>query len=402
MKPQNDVYNLNETSESGKFGFEIFSNSEGLHFFHFNDANGNALLYSQGYSRLSSCENGAKSVAKNAAMIERYEIIESEEGWYLVLKAGNHQQIARSKNYESKGKTLRLQQYLLVIDEKTPVFNREKLKEDKPATLEHKGETQSASSKKVTKTVEAPYCQRFSLAVYKDPKTIRVEHIFTKNHQVFDGLESEEIFEFIKSNLPEDWQVEFPTKKTRAYSESPIENIAIEKSLIQDEEIEEEISNEDLLTMLKGVDKMKAKNEVEPPAEVEQSFELTETKPLDPKIDVVMAFINTDTKNEEDESVKEILAILRSPSKHNPVPEVKDNVQKMIDEPGLSLRPKKEKPDNDQTEDFMKNPKRLSSLQKKKDIERDTPFLKSEKKDKEEVKDLVHLHMYGRENSQVS
>ncbi len=95
--PAEDKYNFSTLSQSGKGGFESFQQPENRqHYFHFNDASGKAILYSQGYGNVAGRENGIRSVIKNAYLDSRYQRGEQEGQHYFILKAGNNQEIARS------------------------------------------------------------------------------------------------------------------------------------------------------------------------------------------------------------------------------------------------------------------------------------------------------------------
>ncbi|MEL6625090.1 MAG: DUF1508 domain-containing protein [Bacteroidota bacterium] len=97
-----DDYDLSATSVSGKSGFESFySDKNRGYFFHFNDPDGNALFFSEGYTAEKSRDNGIRSVIKNSVADERFTPHEDEAGHFFSLKAGNHQEIGRSKYFES-------------------------------------------------------------------------------------------------------------------------------------------------------------------------------------------------------------------------------------------------------------------------------------------------------------
>ena len=55
------------------------------------------------YETRASALNGIESIKKNAGMDERYERLVSKSGKpYFVIKAGNHQVIGQSQQYESE------------------------------------------------------------------------------------------------------------------------------------------------------------------------------------------------------------------------------------------------------------------------------------------------------------
>ena len=97
-----DVYNFDRESTSGQGGFETFRDPiNRQHSFHFNDDTGKALLFSQGYTSPKGRDNGIKSVIKNAAVPERFASKEKNGKYYFILKAGNRQEIAQSRFFDS-------------------------------------------------------------------------------------------------------------------------------------------------------------------------------------------------------------------------------------------------------------------------------------------------------------
>jgi uncharacterized protein YegP (UPF0339 family) len=86
-------------------GFTTFTNAEnGQHYFALVDGAGNVMLRSEGYTTEASRNNGIESVTKNRDNEERYSVAQDENDgqWYIILKAGNHQEIARSCGFESE------------------------------------------------------------------------------------------------------------------------------------------------------------------------------------------------------------------------------------------------------------------------------------------------------------
>lgn len=86
---------------AGKFELKVAKSGQ----FHFNllAGNGQIILQSEMYETKASAMNGIESIKKNAAMDERYERLVSKSNKpYFVLKAGNHQVIGQSQQYESE------------------------------------------------------------------------------------------------------------------------------------------------------------------------------------------------------------------------------------------------------------------------------------------------------------
>lgn len=85
---------------SGKF--EIYKDIANEYRFRLKASNGQNILASEGYSDKAGCKNGIESVKKNASDDSRYERKQSSSGKYMFnLKAGNHQIIGTSQQYES-------------------------------------------------------------------------------------------------------------------------------------------------------------------------------------------------------------------------------------------------------------------------------------------------------------
>jgi len=77
-------------------GLVSFTHANGQFYFTSYDVGGNVVLRSEGYPTKSARDNGMASVAKNRGLAERYSVEQADGSFYVVLKAGNHQEIARS------------------------------------------------------------------------------------------------------------------------------------------------------------------------------------------------------------------------------------------------------------------------------------------------------------------
>jgi outer membrane protein OmpA-like peptidoglycan-associated protein/uncharacterized protein YegP (UPF0339 family) len=86
----------------GYAGLVKFSHSNGQHYFAWYDDSNKLLMRSEGYPTIAARNNGMASVAKNRDLEERYAIIEKLSHYFTILKAGNHQEIARSCPYDSE------------------------------------------------------------------------------------------------------------------------------------------------------------------------------------------------------------------------------------------------------------------------------------------------------------
>ena len=85
---------------AGDAGFHRFFNAqEEEWYFGFNGESGKTFLRSEGYTTEAARENGIASVIKNAPLEERWKMIEEGGEFFYALRAGNHQEIARSCPY---------------------------------------------------------------------------------------------------------------------------------------------------------------------------------------------------------------------------------------------------------------------------------------------------------------
>lgn len=97
MKTKNDQYNFSLKSSNPNPGFVLFEDTEtNAHYFLCNGINGLPILFSQAYQGADGASKGLKSVLKNALKKERYQLRKDNQGHFFTLKAGNHQEIARS------------------------------------------------------------------------------------------------------------------------------------------------------------------------------------------------------------------------------------------------------------------------------------------------------------------
>ena len=88
----------------GENGLVSFTSENGEYYFAWYDDAGNdegVLMRSEGYPTTSARDNGMASVLKNRDLEERYAILEKMGRYFVILKAGNHQEIARSCPYDS-------------------------------------------------------------------------------------------------------------------------------------------------------------------------------------------------------------------------------------------------------------------------------------------------------------
>jgi uncharacterized protein YegP (UPF0339 family) len=83
--------------------FEVKTAKSGQTHFNLLAGNGQIILQSEMYESKASALNGIASIQKNAGMDDRYDRLVSKSGKpYFVIKAGNHQVIGQSQQYESE------------------------------------------------------------------------------------------------------------------------------------------------------------------------------------------------------------------------------------------------------------------------------------------------------------
>ena len=83
--------------------FEVKTAKSGQTHFNLLAGNGQIILQSEMYESKASALNGIASIQKNAGMEERFERLVAKSGKpYFVIKAGNHQVIGQSQQYESE------------------------------------------------------------------------------------------------------------------------------------------------------------------------------------------------------------------------------------------------------------------------------------------------------------
>ena len=97
------LYDTEFTSPKGTTGFEEFTREDkNVHYFHFNDANGNALLFSKGFDSNAKKEKRIRQVIAASEKAQRFEIKEEGGTFYFILKERNNLEIARSRKFNTQ------------------------------------------------------------------------------------------------------------------------------------------------------------------------------------------------------------------------------------------------------------------------------------------------------------
>jgi outer membrane protein OmpA-like peptidoglycan-associated protein/uncharacterized protein YegP (UPF0339 family) len=95
-----------ESGADGQKDLVKFSHANGQHYFVWMSDEGKVLMRSEGYPTTAARDNGIASVEKNRDLNERYSTVEKMGRYFVILKAGNHQEIARSCPYDSEAAAL--------------------------------------------------------------------------------------------------------------------------------------------------------------------------------------------------------------------------------------------------------------------------------------------------------
>lgn len=229
MKKISDSYRLTTVSKSGKPGFDLFKDKkDGHYYFHFNDKNGDPFFYSEGYKTTKSQKNGVRSVSVNALLDDKYSFNSDADDHYFTLKAGNNQEIGRSKYFSAKKEMLEAISYLknAISNASTKQMESSKSKmaiepEKKNTTAEVKKPTETkkkpkAIKKSAPKAVEAPKYS-FKVEMYPGdnggPFRGRVIYLLNDEAAAFTGIDGNSIAAFIHSHLPEPEVVSEPKTK---------------------------------------------------------------------------------------------------------------------------------------------------------------------------------------------
>ena len=95
-----EKYNATSVDDNGFIKFQ--HENTGKYYFAWVTETGEIILRSEGYPTIGARDNGLESVKKNRGIEERYKILESHGAYFLILKAGNHQEIGRSCLFNSE------------------------------------------------------------------------------------------------------------------------------------------------------------------------------------------------------------------------------------------------------------------------------------------------------------
>ena len=233
-----DDYNLMQPSKSGRAGFESFKSEDGRFYFHFNAADGSALLFSQAYRREIDRDKGVQSVIKNAANENHFSQVGTEGLFFFTLRASNGQEIARSRYYANAKDVKSQRTYFcenLSLSASLASETSEKISASTPETAEYAdSDCEHTTLKNTVASVDAqlknqpnadfeaidnstdvePLRQVFRIEIYKgeQPEKFngKITHPFTNESQTFVGFDNQAVMGFIADKI----QVEMPQKGT--------------------------------------------------------------------------------------------------------------------------------------------------------------------------------------------
>ena len=240
--PNKDAYIFTEESVSGLYGFDCFLRPDDDHYcFTFNDADGKPVLFSQGYSSAVGRDNGVQSVLKNAQQEGRFEIFKVAEGeasptYYLVLKAGNHQEIARSRPGYGLRDINKLRDMCLAIGDTAPRHDQSDNADatETPAVVEPVIVEVPVEVLEEAAVSSCIPCTRqlFHLMFYTDNKTCKIEHVITGDREVIKGMSGEAIAAFVQKYLSEDWPEDSTSSVVKKAVEEAVPSTPISKRMV--------------------------------------------------------------------------------------------------------------------------------------------------------------------------
>lgn len=97
-----ELYNFDKVSTSQQSGFELIEEEKKGRFFHFNDAEGNVLLYSRMYDGKNRRIKAILDLIKNCKEEQRYQLIHQDAEHYFIFKTKDGYEIGRSRMFEHK------------------------------------------------------------------------------------------------------------------------------------------------------------------------------------------------------------------------------------------------------------------------------------------------------------
>ena len=106
-------YNFDKTSTSNQPGFELIDKEDSIDkYFHFNDANGKAILYSRVYNGKTRRLKAINAIIAQTTNSKHVEVVKQNSQFFFIFKTPEGYEIARSKKFKSRGKMEAAMAYL--------------------------------------------------------------------------------------------------------------------------------------------------------------------------------------------------------------------------------------------------------------------------------------------------
>ncbi|HFA48864.1 MAG TPA: DUF1508 domain-containing protein [Bacteroidetes bacterium] len=192
-------FGYEDAALSNLTGFVSFQSPQDKeHYFRFNDENGSPVLFSEGYGKIAGRENGIRSVLKNARDPKRYKVLEEEGKWVVTLRAGNHQEIARTRRFSKKSEAKKMVKWLVnnvvATGQGKPKTVGPDIAVAKKAVSAPKPDTTTADDPKYTFRIEL-------YPRHNEPLAGVITNLLNDKSEKFRGVESTVISRFITQNL---------------------------------------------------------------------------------------------------------------------------------------------------------------------------------------------------------
>ncbi len=235
------------------YGFQVQFKEDEKYYFRFNDKNGEPLLFSKSYSSEKSCAGSIQALIRVAGEDDHYELKETKkEKYFFILKAGNHQEIARSRIFDSVEELEKQMELLKGIDENVPQYGvanapsaeekaEEPEKEKPPKDKEKTGRSEEKQSKKAApqkepatppEIAEKRPRYKFSAIYYPDSKVWMIKNDFSGGSLKLKTCDGQQIADFMINQLPPEERQKLepaakpqrlPEKESRERAQKPVQ-----------------------------------------------------------------------------------------------------------------------------------------------------------------------------------
>lgn len=201
------TYRLPGSSISGNAGFEMFkAKDDGLYYFHFNDAKGQAVLFSKSYATARTRTARCNTLRKRMSIRSSYVKKAVNGSYYIAVLGENREELARSKAFETQKSRDLLFEKLQKGDTANGAAKRVDLSPKKPGKPTRKKEEQDPEPPKDKNAQQARY--RFNItfrkAADKTPLSGEIQFPISEEKSSFQGFDLDTIRQFITQHLPDD------------------------------------------------------------------------------------------------------------------------------------------------------------------------------------------------------